>query len=36
MMDDQVPYDILVENTDPGLVSFELDLYWIKRLALNL
>jgi sugar phosphate isomerase/epimerase len=31
MMDDQVPYDILVENTDPGLVSFELDLYWIKK-----
>jgi sugar phosphate isomerase/epimerase len=30
-MDDQVPYDILVKNTDPGLVSFELDLYWIKK-----
>lgn len=30
-MDDQVPYDILIKNTDPGLVSFELDLYWIKK-----
>jgi sugar phosphate isomerase/epimerase len=25
----RVPYEILVENTDPGLVTYELDLAWI-------
>jgi sugar phosphate isomerase/epimerase len=25
----RVPYDILVENTDPALVAFEMDLFWI-------
>lgn len=30
-IDDQIPYDILVENTDPDLVTFELDLAWIKK-----
>jgi sugar phosphate isomerase/epimerase len=25
---DVVPYDILVQETDPALVSFEMDLYW--------
>lgn len=25
----QVPYDLLLNNTDPGLVDFELDLFWI-------
>ncbi len=24
-------YDVLLENTDPDLVSFELDLYWIAK-----
>lgn len=24
----QVPYDILLQNTDPDLVCFEMDLYW--------
>jgi sugar phosphate isomerase/epimerase len=27
----QLPYDILLANTDPALVDFELDLFWIKR-----
>jgi len=27
-MDGQVPYDVLLENTDPELVCFEMDLYW--------
>jgi len=27
-MGGQVPYDVLLENTDPGLVCFEMDLYW--------
>ena len=29
-IDGQVPYDVLLEETDPGLVDFELDLYWIR------
>ncbi len=28
-VDGRVPYDILLENTDPKLVDFEMDLYWI-------
>jgi sugar phosphate isomerase/epimerase len=28
-IDNQIPYDILVKNTDPKLVVFELDLCWI-------
>lgn len=26
-----IPYDLLLELTDPGLVSFQLDLYWAVR-----
>lgn len=29
MIDGQIPYDILLTNTDPKLVTFELDLCWI-------
>jgi len=28
---DRIPYDVLVEETDPALVFFELDLFWITR-----
>ena len=28
-LEDKVPYDILLDNTDPELVSMQLDLYWI-------
>lgn len=28
-IDDQIPYDILLKNTDPSLVTFEMDLCWI-------
>ena len=28
--DGQVPYDVLLDGTDPALVEFELDLYWIR------
>ena len=28
-LDDQVPYDVLLAETDPELVKMELDLYWI-------
>jgi sugar phosphate isomerase/epimerase len=27
----QVPYDVLLANTDPALVRFELDLYWTVK-----
>lgn len=30
-VDGRVPMDILIEETDPELVTFELDLYWISR-----
>lgn len=30
-IDGQVPYDILLNETDPNLVKFELDLYWIRK-----
>jgi sugar phosphate isomerase/epimerase len=28
-LEDTIPYDILLENTDPELVTMELDIYWI-------
>ncbi|MDZ7607111.1 MAG: sugar phosphate isomerase/epimerase [Cyclobacteriaceae bacterium] len=31
LIDNQVPYDLLLQNTDPTLVSFEVDLYWIIK-----
>ncbi|MFY0688537.1 MAG: sugar phosphate isomerase/epimerase [Cyclobacteriaceae bacterium] len=30
-MNGEIPLDILIKETDPELVSFEADLYWIKR-----
>ena len=27
----QLPYDILMQNTDPAIVQFELDMYWAKK-----
>jgi len=29
MLDGQLPQDILMENTNPDLVDFELDMYWV-------
>lgn len=29
MIENQIPYDILLQNTDPEFVSMQLDLYWI-------
>jgi sugar phosphate isomerase/epimerase len=29
--DDAVPYDLLLQETDPGLVTMELDLYWMTK-----
>lgn len=31
VMEDKFPYDVLLEGTDPDLVSFEMDLYWLKK-----
>jgi len=30
-LEDQVPYDLLLENTDKDLVKMELDLYWMAK-----
>ncbi len=30
-VDGKVPYDLLLDNTDPNLVKFEMDLYWIAN-----
>jgi len=30
-IDGQVPYDVLLQNTDPKLVQLEIDLYWITK-----
>jgi len=30
-VDGQVPYDVLLQNTDPKLVQLEIDLYWITK-----
>jgi sugar phosphate isomerase/epimerase len=30
-LDDVVPYDLLLERTDPKLVAVELDIYWIAK-----
>jgi len=31
MIDGQVPYDILLEETDPELVGMEMDVYWVSK-----
>jgi sugar phosphate isomerase/epimerase len=28
---ERIPFDVLVENTDPALVSFQIDIYWMTR-----
>jgi len=30
-VDGQVPYDVLLQNTDPKLVQLEIDLYWMTK-----
>jgi sugar phosphate isomerase/epimerase len=30
-MEGQIPFDLLLAETDPALVTFELDLYWITK-----
>jgi len=34
-VDGQVPYNVLLENTDPSLVSFEMDLCWTAGAGVN-
>jgi sugar phosphate isomerase/epimerase len=31
----QTGYDILLQNTNPALVDFEMDIYWVARAGLN-
>lgn len=31
IMEDKIPYNVLLEGTDPDLVKFEMDLYWLKK-----
>lgn len=30
-IDGQIPFDVLLQETDPALVAFEMDLYWITE-----
>ena len=30
-LEGRLPYDVLLERTDPSLVAFEMDLYWITK-----
>lgn len=34
-IDGIIPYDILLDGTDPGLVCMQLDLYWIKKAGID-
>lgn len=34
-VEEKVPYDILLEETDPSLVTFEPDLYWMVKAGVN-
>ncbi len=35
-MNGVLPYDVMIQNTDPSLVQFELDLYWAKKAGQDL
>ena len=30
-MDGEIPFDLLISQTDPSLVTFEMDLYWVTK-----
>ena len=30
-IDGQLPYDIMLQNTDPDLVTFQMDIYWVVK-----
>ena len=34
-IDGMVPYELLLKNTEPELVKFEMDLYWVKHAEQN-
>ena len=34
-LEGQIPYDLLLNNTDPDIVKMELDLYWITKAGYN-
>jgi hypothetical protein len=29
-LDGQMPQDVMMQNTDPSLVDFEMDMYWVR------
>lgn len=29
--EEQIPYDIMLQNTDPDLVTFQMDIYWVVK-----
>ena len=31
MIDGEVPYDVLLNETDPDLVAMEMDVYWVTK-----
>lgn len=31
LKEEQIPYDIMLKNTDPRLVTFQMDIYWIVK-----
>ena len=33
--DDQIPYDILLDETEADLVDMELDLYWVRNAGVD-
>jgi len=35
LLDGQIPQQVLMENTDPGLVDFEMDMYWVVTAGEN-
>lgn len=34
-MEEVIPQDVLIENTDPALVDFEMDMYWVYVAGIN-
>lgn len=35
MLENQIPQDVLMQNTDPELVDFEMDIYWVVTAGKN-
>ena len=35
MLDGLIPQDVMIQNTDPNLVDFEMDMYWVVYAGIN-